>query len=884
MKTSKSIFRASVIMIAVLVVSFIFLRNPDEKIEITEQYNHQMLVSSDSLLTGNMEYLKDVRISIDGSIGFDVPVSEIMERERKYGPLQSLKIPKKVKPIRPDRENLPQNPESKDQSIFPPLTKEQIKQLEERETDNPQTLGTSFTGATYSGTNSTLSFPPDNMGDVGPTQYIVAVNGRIATFNKSTGTADGIINTTEDNFFASIMTPIPFTFTSDPRIRYDRSTQKWFVIIIDVPGGTLAANRVLFAVSNSSTITNASVWTFFFFQNDLLPPAGDAGRFADYPTLGIDAHALYIGANIFNTSGNFTNTSGYVIRKNSITGAGPLVGTAFRGLATGSGAGPYTPQGVDNFDSSPSFGYFIGVDNATFGTLMIRRITDPGGTPTISSNISLTVSSTTFPLLVPHLGNTGGNNGRLNANDDRLYNAVLRNGRLWTAHNISVNSSGGTTSATRNAVRWYEIQNLNATPSVVQSGTLFDNTASNPDYFWFPSVNISGQGHAAFGFTHAGNNSRINAGTVGRLSGDVLGTLQSYLLYTSSSTAYNPLGDAGGVIGRRWGDYSYTSVDPNDDMTMWTIHQFCDNSNSYGCRVVKLIAPPPVTPLNCNPNAVNQGLPATDIVITGVSSGGSEFFDPGNGFVNRISASISGGVTVNSITYDSPTQVTINISTVGATLGQKNITVINPDGQSATGNNMLDVPLPVELASFNATVDRRDVHLNWMTVSEMNNSGFNVERKSEESESWNDLGFVNGNGTTNEAKNYSFTDRGLNSGAYSYRLKQVDYNGNFEYFNLSNEVNIGVPDKYDLSQNYPNPFNPTTKINFDLPFDSKVTMKIFDITGREIKTLVNEVHEAGYYTVTFDAGSIASGVYFYRIIAEGNSQQYVMTKKMVVIK
>jgi trimeric autotransporter adhesin len=200
------------------------------------------------------------------------------------------------------------------------------------------------------------------------------------------------------------------------------------------------------------------------------------------------------------------------------------------------------------------------------------------------------------------------------------------------------------------------------------------------------------------------------------------------------------------------------------------------------------------------------------------------------------------------------------------------------------GADEASIPLPVELATFTASVDRRDVHLNWTTASEINNSGFDIERKPVGAEEWSRISFVEGSGTTNEATNYSFTDRGLNSGKYNYRLKQVDYNGNFEYFNLSSEVNVGVPDKYDLSQNYPNPFNPTTKINFDLPFDSKVTMKIFDITGREIKTLVNEVHQAGYYTVTFDAGSIASGVYFYRIIAEGGNEQYVMTKKMMVIK
>jgi photosystem II stability/assembly factor-like uncharacterized protein len=198
-----------------------------------------------------------------------------------------------------------------------------------------------------------------------------------------------------------------------------------------------------------------------------------------------------------------------------------------------------------------------------------------------------------------------------------------------------------------------------------------------------------------------------------------------------------------------------------------------------------------------------------------------------------------------------------------------------------------DAPLPVELVSFTASIDKRDVHLSWTTAGEINNSGFDVERSiinGEMPNEWNKIGFVEGSGTTNESKNYSFTDMGLNTGKYNYRLKQIDYNGNFEYFNLSDEVIIGVPGKYYLSQNYPNPFNPVTKINFDLPFDSNVRMKIFDITGREVATLVNNAYEAGYYTVTFDATNISSGIYFYRVIAEGGAQQYVMTKKMAVVK
>lgn len=189
-----------------------------------------------------------------------------------------------------------------------------------------------------------------------------------------------------------------------------------------------------------------------------------------------------------------------------------------------------------------------------------------------------------------------------------------------------------------------------------------------------------------------------------------------------------------------------------------------------------------------------------------------------------------------------------------------------------------DAPLPVELSSFTSIINRRDVTLNWITASETNNSGFEIERSS--NGVWTKIGNVNGNGTVSTPVNYSFTDRNLNSGSYNYRLKQIDFNGNFEYFNLNNEVNIGIPVKYDISQNYPNPFNPSTKINYDLPVDGKVSLKLFDMSGKEVATLVNEVKTAGYYTVSFNAMNLSSGVYFYRL----NAGDFSATKKMMLIK
>lgn len=601
----------------------------------------------------------------------------------------------------PGRANRPQNPAAPSQSQWP--ARSTISPQLVQEVQAPQSIATNFTGATLSETGA---FPPDTMGAVGPAQFVVFVNGRIRTFNKVSGIADGVINIDPDLFFSSVMTPVSgsgFNFTTDPQIRYDRLSGRWILQIIDVPSSDFnnigdMPNRILLAVSDAASagvISGSTVWTFYFIQQNIVG-GGNTGEFIDYDSLGVDSKALYIGGNMFDAaSGGFVNTSGFVVRKSSILNGGPVVTTALRNMIT-SGTdsdGPDSPRGVDNYDPAANEGYFIGASDAVFGRLIMRRVTDPGGTPGISDNVPITVNSTAFPVRVDHLGNTGGSNGRLDALDDRLYAAQIRNGRLWTAHTIGVSANGVATGSgqVRDAVRWYELNVPvgSGTPTVVQSGTLFDsaNTSSSSRQYWMPSSAISGQGHVAFGFSTAGTPYRIDAATNGRLANDPLGQLGAAALYTASTSAYNPPGDAGdSQSGRRWGDYSFTSVDPQDDMTMWTIQEFCDATNSYGVRAVKLIAPPPATPATCSPSAVDHGAAHLNVVVTATSTNGSGFFDPGNGFPKRLQAAVSGtGVTVNSVAYTDPTHITLDLSVSGAApLGNRSITVTNPDGQMAS--------------------------------------------------------------------------------------------------------------------------------------------------------------------------------------------------------
>lgn len=191
--------------------------------------------------------------------------------------------------------------------------------------------------------------------------------------------------------------------------------------------------------------------------------------------------------------------------------------------------------------------------------------------------------------------------------------------------------------------------------------------------------------------------------------------------------------------------------------------------------------------------------------------------------------------------------------------------------------------VPVELTSFAAISSGSDVVLKWTTASELNNFGFEVQR-SNSNEEFVMVGFVSGHGTTNETKSYRFVDANLVSGSYTYKLKQIDFNGTLSY---SKEVNVDVnaPLQFELSQNYPNPFNPSTNINFGLSVDSKVSLKVFNVLGQEVANLVNGNLAAGSHNITFNASELNSGVYFYRIDAAGSDgTNFVSVRKMTLTK
>jgi hypothetical protein len=201
------------------------------------------------------------------------------------------------------------------------------------------------------------------------------------------------------------------------------------------------------------------------------------------------------------------------------------------------------------------------------------------------------------------------------------------------------------------------------------------------------------------------------------------------------------------------------------------------------------------------------------------------------------------------------------------------------------------VALPVEIASFTVAHDGQNVVLKWATSTEVDNSGFEIERRLvnlpaethrvQAGAQFTQAGFVSGSGTSTGPKQYSFVDQNLSAGLYSYRLKQLDRNGSFKY---TQEVQIEVgtaPRVFSLGQNYPNPFNPSTTIQFTIPQDGRVTLRIFDLLGRDVATLIDQDMKAGVYQqVVFDASKSASGVYFSRLEFGGKQQ----LKKMILLR
>lgn len=563
----------------------------------------------------------------------------------------------------------------------------------------PQTLADEILGLQITDTAGFV--PPDTMGAVGPTQFLFSVNDHLRAYNKNSPHTQ-IWDVDEVVFWGNVGTAST-TGVSDTHVRYDRLSQRWFITEIDLGtadvSGNLGDNHILLAVSSSADLSTAT-WTQFAIPTT--NGTHDSGCFADYDTPGIDQNGIYIGENMFQginacAGTNYLHTNLYVIQKSSAL-TNTVHFTSFFSVATGT-HGIVTIQGVDTVDALTT-GYAIAVNEMESPRqhLNVWQINNPGTTsPTLSGPTAVAISAENGAEggVLTHNNFVSANPSRpMDDIDDRLFAAVIRSGHLWTAHNVIVDSSGNSnptnlSTLSRDAVRWFDVNTSNLT--VNQSGTVFDGAASGYLEYWMGTVMVSGQGHVAMGLNRANSATNVQAGALGRLASDTSGTMRAFSVFQNSTAdAYD---DASFVpnSANRWGDYTYTSLDPCDDMTMWTTQEYVAGPTTgvdWATAAEKLLAPAPAV-LPAGPVAsVPIGQTNTPLQLTGTSPAGQGFYDtPSSADAScrtRLKATATNGVTVTGLTYVDPLHVNLILDTFAATAGTATVTLTNPDGQTSS--------------------------------------------------------------------------------------------------------------------------------------------------------------------------------------------------------
>jgi hypothetical protein len=525
-----------------------------------------------------------------------------------------------------------------------------------------------------------LFIPPDTQGAIGPNHFVEMTNATVSVFTR-TGTK--LTTASLDNFFTITVsgTTYPRNGSTDPRIVYDRRSGRWFACIIEIGASSAgSSNNIILAVSRGSDPVT-STWDKYIVPTAQGGATGNT-KFNDYESLAVDDNGVYFGMSVFPKGGG-SHARIVVTRKSPLIAASPSLGTVtdFDNLT-----GFYsTPQPANNFDAVAANGnaWFVAANDQVYANLNYRKLTWNAGTPTLDpSSTVLTTPAFTAPIDVPSL------NASLDADvgDMRVMMAVIRNSRLWCCRHVAVNSTGGSTSADRTACEFFELNVSGATASLAQTGRVYDTAATNPRFYFYPGLAVSGQGHVVMAMSGAKSTEFIGAWTCGRYASDPTGTMGVPTLYKAGDAKYS-VSFSGSPD--RWGDYSYTSLDPNDDMSMWAIQEYARTPNGtqdlWSTWISKALSAAPT--LN-NPNASGmQGTSNYSLPLTGTG-----FYDPGTGFPNRLAVALNGGATNGisgySVTYNSPASATVSFNiAANASVGTRDVVLTNPDGQSVTVTN-----------------------------------------------------------------------------------------------------------------------------------------------------------------------------------------------------
>lgn len=536
-------------------------------------------------------------------------------------------------------------------------------QIRDYRTLSPQDIGVSFTGIRMQDQSGTFWIPPDTCGAIGPDHFAEILNGSFAIYTR-TGTRLSHVTLNSFMTFSSGGTTYPRSYAFDPRLVYDRRSARWFATALEYNGGNW--NHAILAVSRTSN--PSGTWDKYLLE------IGRDGWFTDYPTIGLDDNGVYIAVTLFSA----TTSTKFVVatRKASLIAASPYLDTLYQQPDTNEYYS--TPYTAVSLDATPPDGkaWVVASNPSYYRDMRISSIEWPvSGAPIFGAVVNLTLPEFAEPPTAPAKGSTT----NIDAGDMRMHSATMRGGKVWTCRTIGVNAAGGGSGADRTAVEWIEIDVTGAAPVITQSGRLYDGAPTNPVFFYYPSVAVNGLGHMALSFSDSNGNRYVAAETTGRLADDPPGSLQAVLGLQSGLNSYTRV--AGGY--NRWGDYSTTSVDPNDDLSIWTVQEYATATrDSWGTWVTQLLSPAPT--LDNPAGSAQAGTTGVALSLTGTG-----IYDPGPGFPNRLTVELTGGATNGisnyQVTYNGPTSASVTFDIAGdATPGARDIVLTNPDGRQAT--------------------------------------------------------------------------------------------------------------------------------------------------------------------------------------------------------
>lgn len=459
-----------------------------------------------------------------------------------------------------------------------------------------------FTAASAGDTMSAISIPQNLNGWVGTEQYILMTYGVVRSFNKVTGIRDNILNLNTDNFFG--------ISTNDVRIVYNRFAKRWIFSAESTDPVDFVPRDIMVIVSGSDVITETTPWLAYTIPYADISPGFPAGAL-DYQQLASDANSIYIVANAFDDVDftNYVGSSAITISLDSAVNGGPLEYTVFTGLLEDINS-QYIPP-ADNFNTDPTYGYLLNAvvdyNNAPptgSDQLAFFRISDPGSSSaTLTGPLFITVPPFGYADVAPHLGNKYAAEGYLQSGNALMWAPHVRGNFLFAAHDIQLNLDGeGSDTGDRIGVRWYQFDLTGGTgieapgtvPTLVQSGTLFDNVSVvNPKFYFNASIMTNKNLDLVISSTVSGEEDYTNVVYAARAATDAPGTLREPVLLTNFENPYNfgPLVqiDVGVLLGQRWGDESSLSPDPINDLELWNTQEHASTNNAWAINVTKLV-------------------------------------------------------------------------------------------------------------------------------------------------------------------------------------------------------------------------------------------------------------------------------------------------------